>query len=427
MFASRGTLLNQVNFWNQTAMKPYGRAMSWLPILPATVLSIALSAQSVAPRHFAQQLSDPLIRSGDEHYYSLEYDKALHDYEKFADKHRDDCFAQNQVLKTVIFRELYRLNLLDTTLYAKEGFLSHSNPEPAEPKVRDRIEEIYQRTLHLENTVLDAHPDDVEALFCRGATRSLKSTFIALVDKSYTSALRNAIGARHDHERVLQLDPAFTDAKTIVATHLYVVGSLPLPIKMLAGVTGISGNKRKGLEYLREVSDSRSAGSVDARVIYAFFLRREAQYPLALSIVRELEAEHPRNYLFALEEANLEKDIGDGKAAAASYSALLANKERYSDAHPELAAFGLGEVLRGLRDYGGAVHAYDSIADMKNVQPSLLARALLSAGEMYDQLGNRDMAMKRYRQVLDSQNTGPSATLAQKHMHRPFASQEGTS
>ena len=41
-----------------------------------------------------------------------------------------------------------------------------------------------------------------------------------------------------DHERVLQLDPSFTDAKTIIGTHLYVVGSLPFPVKMLAGMTG---------------------------------------------------------------------------------------------------------------------------------------------------------------------------------------------
>ena len=414
-------------------MKPYGRFEQRLPRPTFAVISsllffaICCHAQNNAASHFAQQISDPSIRSGDEHYYSLEYDKALHDYEKFSKQHPDDPYGLNQVLKTVIFRELYRLNLLDTTLYAREGFLSRSDPEPADPKVRDRIEELYQRTLHLENEILAANPDDLNALFCRGSTRSLKSTFIALVDKSYTSALRNAIGARHDHERVIQLDPSFIDAKTIIGTHLYVVGSLPFPVKMLAGMTGLSGNKKKGIEYLREVGDAHSPGSVDARIALAFFLRREAQYDEALRVVRQLEAEHPHNFLFALEQANLEKDVGSGQAAAASYSGILANRDLYSDPHLELAAFGLGEVLRGMRDYSGAVHAYDSIGDMKNVQPTFLARAMLASGEMYDQLGNRDMALKRYKQVLDSQKTGPSATLAQRHMRRPFALQEGTS
>src|SRR5947209_8908719 len=245
IFNAHPALEHRVNFWQRSAMKPYGRFEQRLPRPTFAVISsllffaICCHAQNNAASHFAQQISDPSIRSGDEHYYSLEYDKALHDYEKFSKQHPDDPYGLNQVLKTVIFRELYRLNLLDTTLYAREGFLSRSDPEPADPKVRDRIEELYQRTLHLENEILAAHPDDLNALFCRGSTRSLKSTFIDMVDKSYTPALLNAIGARHDHERVVQLDPSFIDAKTIIGTHLYVVGSLPFPVKMLAGMTGL--------------------------------------------------------------------------------------------------------------------------------------------------------------------------------------------
>jgi len=80
----------------------------------------------------------------------------------------------------------------------------------------------------------------VEALYVRGVARGLKSTYIALVDKSFLAALRSAVAARRDHERVLQIDPKYVDAKTIVGAHNYVVGSLPMPVKLLAGIAGFT-------------------------------------------------------------------------------------------------------------------------------------------------------------------------------------------
>lgn len=375
----------------------------------------------------ADAAHNPLFKSGDEHYYNLEYDQALQDYEKDEREHPTDVFAINEVLKTVVFRELYRLNLLDTTLYAHDGFLNKTAPEAADPKVRARIDALFARALLLEDNRLKQNLDDVDALYCRGVTHGLKSTYTALVDKSFVSALRNAVNARHDHERVLELDSNYIDAKTVVGAHLYIVGSLPLPLKMLAGVTGLNGSKKKGLQYLDEVGTSKAGTSVDARVALALFLRREARYPEALKIVRTLEAEHPRNFLFALEAANLLKDEGDGPAATTAYRRLLQHGTSFSSAHLELAAFGLGEVLRGQRDFIGAQNAYDLIADMQSVQPQLKVRALLAAGEMYDQTGNRVMAMKRYNQVVWSEGAGKYADVAEKHRRHPpdFTAQRG--
>jgi hypothetical protein len=43
---------------------------------------------------------------------------------RFRRANPDNPLAVDYVLDAVIFRELYRLDLLDTTLYAHDGFLS---------------------------------------------------------------------------------------------------------------------------------------------------------------------------------------------------------------------------------------------------------------------------------------------------------------
>ena len=58
---------------------------------------------------------------------------------------------------------------------------------------------------------------------------------------------------------------------------------------------------------------------------------------------------------------------------------------------------------------------------MKDADPELLQKANLGAGEMYDQMQNRDAAMKKYQAVV-SINSGnleaDKARRARWHEHR---------
>src|SRR5205823_8338638 len=110
---------------------------------------------------------------------------------------------------------------------------------------------------------------------------------------------------RHDHEKVLELDPQYNDARLVVGLHSYIVGSLPWPIRVLAHVVGESGNKASGLRDLAAAGDGGGDAAVDAKVVLALMLRREQRYAEALDATRSLTAAHPHNLLFALEQANL--------------------------------------------------------------------------------------------------------------------------
>jgi hypothetical protein len=62
-----------------------------------------------------------LTKSGWEHFYSLEYEQAIHDFEKALEARPYNAAAVNHVLDGVLFRELYRYNALDTGL-CETGF-----------------------------------------------------------------------------------------------------------------------------------------------------------------------------------------------------------------------------------------------------------------------------------------------------------------
>ena len=384
----------------------------------ASTLVPGVSSLPAGPYHADQ---DPQVKVALDDFYNLDYDKAIAQFERIRKAHSDDPFAIVHVLQAVVFRELYRLNLLDTTLYAHDGFLT-GRAAHGDPAVKARVDDLTAQAIEVCDARLAKDPNDVDALYVRGVARGLKSTYMALVDKSFVAALRNAVAARHDHERVLQIDPKYTDAKTIVGAHNYVVGSLPMPVKMLAGLAGLGGNKKKGLDYLEQAAKEGHESSVDARVALALFLRREGRYSDASDVVATLVKQYPKNSLFALEHCNLLKDGGQAQAAISCYQGLLegAKAGQYAGAHVEFAAFGLAESLRGQKDYEGALKQYEFTASAPSGQLSLKQRSELAAGEMYDLLRKRDQAVQEYQAVIAQDNSSAQAEIARKLLREPY-------
>jgi tetratricopeptide (TPR) repeat protein len=380
---------------------------------------VELAPQQITHYH----LDEPHTKAGFEDFYNAEYDPAIREFEAALAAHPDDPFAVNHLLTGVMFKEMYRIGALDTELYAKEGFL-HSKQFPIDPKIRDQVTQLETRALELEEDRLKKNPNDVDALYSRGATRGLKATWMALIDKAWFSALRSAVGARRDHERVLELDPSYTDAKMIVGMHNYVIGSVPWAVKVAASIVGLSGSREKGIQLLYEAANGGGEASVDAKIALALFLRREQRYPEAIKIVDGLAASYPKNFLLALELANLYNASGNGTEAVAVYRKLLKQSEAGffpADAHIEMAYYGLGEALKGQRDFADAAVSYEKVQDFPKADPDLKLRATLGAGEMYDALLKREEAVKRYQAVIASdEGDSPRVELAKKYLKEPF-------
>jgi len=365
--------------------------------------------------------NDPLSRSAFDHFYNLDYDRALQEFDQINQRHPDDLFALNHMLTAMLFRELYRMGALDTGEYANDSFI-HAAHRPADPQIKQQIKTLVEKAFQLEEKRLDANSKDVDTLYARGVTRAQFATYTAMIDHAWFSALRNAVGARRDHERVLELAPGDTPAKLIVGAHNYVMGSLPLALR--AGVTmlGIGGNKDLGFKLLHECAAGTGETSIDAKILLVLFLRREQRYAEALPIVRGLIASYPRNVLMALEEGNLLRAAGRNQEAADVYKRVWqAGRDGHFDGlHYEIAALSLGDLLRSEKNYTAAAAAYEDVPTVPQPDPETLQKANLAAGEMYDLLHKRDLAMKKYQAVVVADPKSAMADAANQYMKQPF-------
>jgi len=362
---------------------------------------------------------DALNQAAFEHYYNLDYDAAVQDFERILARHPNDLFAVNHLLSAIQVRELYRMGAMNSGEYSNDNFIGQAH-RPADPAQRKRIKQLVEQAEKLEDAELARNPNNVDMLYARGVTRGQFALYTALIERAWFSALRNAVGARRDHERVLELAPQYTDAKLIVGAHNYVMGNLSLAVRMAVALVGLSGDKEKGLQYLNDAYRANGETSVDAGVVLMVFLRREHRYGEALQIARVIGPRFPRNYLLPLEEANLLRASGKSGEAQAEeqYRRVWQNgrEGKYGNLHYEIAALGLGDLLRSEKKYQAAAAAYELVSEVTGADPELLQKANLGAGEMYDQLEKRDLAVKKYVAVVATNSGNAEADKARKRI-----------
>ncbi|MGA2200970.1 MAG: hypothetical protein ABSG40_03315 [Terriglobales bacterium] len=361
--------------------------------------------------------ADPLNQAAFEHYYNLDYDAAIQDFERIVARHPNDPFALNHLLSAIQVRELYRMGAMNSGDYSNDNFIGKAH-RPADPAQKERIKQLVAQAEKLENDELARDPNNVDMLYARGVTRGQFALYTALIERAWFSALRNAVGARRDHERVLELAPQYTDAKLVVGAHNYVMGNLPLAVKIAAALVGLSGDKEKGLHYLNDAYHANGETSVDAGIVLMVFLRREGRYGESLQIAGALGPRFPRNYLLPLEEGNLLRASGKNGEAEEQYRRVWQNgrEGKYGSLHYEMAAIGLGDLLRVEKKYQAAATAYELVSEVAGTDPELLQKANLGAGEMYDQLQKRDLAVKKYEAVVAVNSGNAEADKARKRI-----------
>ncbi len=366
---------------------------------------------------------DPLVHKGYEQFYNLQYDDSLATFNEVAQQHGGEPIAWDYVLMVTIFRELYHQDLLDTTYYAHDSFLSSKRDVPVAQATRQEVENLTNRVIEMSDARLKTNPQDKNALFARGFAKGMHASFVTLVDHSFAAAARQGYQSRNDSEAVLKIDPQYADAQMAVGIQQFAVASLPRFVRMMVGVMGVGGNKEKGIQLLKIAAQYGTITGVESRTILSLFLRHDGRYNEALSVEQGLAKEYPHDYLFELEVANLLKDSGQGVQAMAAYKHVLelaAKPGYFTDPRLQMAWFGLADTDRGYNNIQEAANAYLQAAEQPNCSDWLRKRAQLNAGEMYDLLHDRQQAVRLYQMAAAPGGDQTQADAARKNLKTPF-------
>ena len=275
-------------------------------------------------------------QSGNNHFFNLEYDEAIGDFTRLVEQDPEDPLAYNLLASAQLYKELYRLGLLESSaLRGDNQFLQQKRPQ-ADPQAKAQFEETLARGRRAAESMLDRNRRHQIAHYALGTNYALRGNYEFMVEKSWFAALRSGSKGREYCEQLRKLNPDFVDAYLVLGVQEYVVGSLPLPVKLLAAIGGMHGSKQKGETYVRRVAREGRYARNDARVLLVILYRRERRPLEAARLLEELIADFPRNYVLGLELGSMYSDAGQFDRALVTFQDLLRKADEHAPGYDRL-------------------------------------------------------------------------------------------
>jgi tetratricopeptide (TPR) repeat protein len=229
-----------------------------------------------------------------------------------------------------------------------------------------------------------ARADDADAHYQVGATEALGALFSSTVEGRLLGSFTQGRRAVAAMERARAKDPARHETALVLGMFEYTVSTMSWPVRTLARLSGLSGNRSSGLALLTEASAPGAETESDALLLLMIVDHREGRPADALSRLEHLRRRHPGNRLLWLNHGASALAADRPREAVDVLSDGLA---RHALGAPP---FVLGEGALWFAHRGTALarlhHNADALADLQ--------RGLLSAprdwvrGRIHRQLGD---------------------------------------
>jgi len=366
-----------------------------------------------------------VVAEGFDHFYNLEYDRAIADFEKAVVRNPNSPDLHNHLAQTIVFREMYRNGALESELVSgTNSFLRRPRMNPA-PETEKRFLDEIGKAMALSEARLKTNPNDTGAMYAQGISYGLRSDYFWVVKKSWRDSLKDATAARRLHNRVSELEPDNVDARLVQGLDDYIVGSLPWGWKMLGFLVGIHGDREKGIRTVQDVAKNGKLDRVDAEIFLCALYRRENQPRQAIPLVEDLIRRFPRNFLLRMELSQMYSMAGDkGRAlqAAEDVAQLKTRRAPGYDRVPwEMIYFQEGTIEFWYNDLERALENMKKVAAAsEEVDLNTGVSAYLRMGQIYDLTQHRAEAVEAYKKAIAYAPQAEAAQDARKYLSTPY-------
>ncbi len=386
-----------------------------MPLLVLALLCLAVPARA----------QDPELAAAFDHFYNLEYDQAVAQFEHGVAEKPESPERRNYLALAILFREMFRSGALESEMVTgNNAFLRRPKMNPGE-QVQREFNGAIDKAISLGQARVARDPKDIGALYALGVAHGLRANFNWLVRKAWLDSLRDATTARKYHNRVTELDPNMIDARLVQGTHDYVVGSLPFAYKLLGFLVGFRGDKDAGIRTLQLVAQKGHYNRVDAEVLLAAIYRRERRAKDALPLLADLTRRYPRNFLLRFETAQMCSESGD---KACALGALRKIEELKDSGAPGYARVPVEKILsaRGIVQfwYGDLDDAIQNLrrvtAKADELDLNTGVYSWLRLAQALDLKQRRSEALAAYRKAIDYAPQSDAAKEARQCIDTPY-------
>jgi pentatricopeptide repeat protein len=290
---------------------------------------------------------------------------------------------------------------------------------------KDEIEQFdkaINKVLTIGEERLAQNPNDSIGLFYTGAAYG----YLAICHiKKGGSTFKSAFIAKKGlemHKKLISLFPDYYDAYLSLGIFNYYASDVPLYLKPIVFILGMSGDKEKGIEYLTLVSDKGTLAIYEAREMLAVLYLIKGELEQAAILYKLLAMQFRCNYKYAnsatglLQATKHYTDVIEiGKNIWKLYHAHTGGLTKSDSLNINNICSYLGEAYSELGQSKEAIEIFEKMIE-ENILVQRHDHFFLLLGRNYEKEHNNVNSVRCYRKVMELTNTDTSRKEAQERI-----------
>ncbi|MCU7492267.1 MAG: tetratricopeptide repeat protein [Bacteroidota bacterium] len=279
--------------------------------------------------------------------------------------------------------------------------------------------------------ILDKDPSNVDALFFKGGSIGFRGRLRAMRE-SWIKAADDGREALPIVNHAYKLNPNNVDVQLGFGIYDYYAAVIPAKYPMIKPLMMFfpSGDKEKGIKELTNVAMNGKYAKTESRYfLMQLYYQFEENFQKAEEFAKMLTSEYPDNPLFERYQGRINIRKGSLFTADSIFSDVYRKYQQkfpgYNEQSRREATYYLGYYRRNMGQTDAAIQYFQECENAsrkldKDEASGFMVNTLLYLGNLYDQKGERDRAVKYYKEVLDVKEFGHSHNLAGQYLQKPY-------
>jgi len=292
-----------------------------------SLLGILLSEGCLQAENLREARFMERAKEGFADIFNLDYDHAGQVFESLQKEYPRHPAPPLYLACIVWLEEMLRRQDLSLDRFIAAGYFSRKTSQTMPPEKRAAFFEDLARCQARVRAILQKDRRDQDGRYFMAMSYGLQASFAVTIDHSPREAFSSGSRAYGYCKQLIEEDPNFYDAYLTTGIYEYIAGSIPWYMKWLTFFIGIRGSKEEGMEHLELASDKGPYVRNEAELALMVLQVRERRYAEALERARYLSGRFPRNFIFALNVAQVLQLVGRVDQSASLFAEVTKRAE----------------------------------------------------------------------------------------------------
>jgi hypothetical protein len=236
--------------------------------------------------------------------YNFEFAASVSTARGYTQAKQDDTLGYAALAASHLFSEMNRLEVFNKDML-KEEKIQGDQAKRIGAEAKRNFEDALNRAKNAGAAALAKNPNDVNALLGLAIATGAERDFAALVEKRLKDSYYAAKASQEYALRLQKVDASVEDAWFTRGFSEYLVGSVPFVIRWMMRIDDVTGDKKKGVEYMERCARNGKYLKPFAQMMLATVYQKEKRWADTRRMLEAFAKDHPENKTVQRELAKL--------------------------------------------------------------------------------------------------------------------------